>query len=729
MEAAERRRPAARPGRAHFRRLSIALVAAAPLLTIFFWLCLIYGFEAWGTVAPWLQSDEFERTQLSRAVAATGHEARRTMPHAFDSLYVYLIAPAWWIDNTARAYEVAKAIGVVTMTSVVFPTYLLARMLVSRRWALFAAVGAATIPALAYSSMLLLEPLAYPWAALCFYLLAKALATRRPRWVAAAALACLIAPRVRGQLAVIIGGAALAAVTFWFVGEGGSRLRRNWTRWDWVGFVMLAICALTVLDVIAAHHSAIWQLSTQDHQGRMIRDGLWAAGALTIGVGVLPTIAGLAALVKPRYEPWSREQRAFTSVAGAMFVVFPVYGAVKAAFVSTLGLTDLIERNIIYLAPLLFVGTALVFEQRRARLSAIVAATAFAIYVVTTTPYHIDIPVYFDAPGLAILPGFDRLFGLTSNGATILLIALALASAATLAYVRFTRARSGAVVAAVAAGFVVAWNMYGEVSFARSAHKYADTNLSTLPRPLDWVDRSVPRGTQVYYFGQSIDDGGDILQLEFWNRTVQHIWSTDGTAPGPGPTVVPDVVAPDGRLKPSQGVQYMVADSGVSPVGQVIARKIHHGGRGARAWTLLRITPPLRIRRTVEGIYPDGWGKPITALNQYSLPGTAPHLVKVHVSRSGAAARYPATVRVSVGQLALSGPPGERRPYLASTLSTGTLHVRNNLNHVFVLKAPPPPFRVETSVTPFPHERDPSIGDPRDLGANISYSVTPSASH
>ena len=46
-------------------------------------------------------------------------------------------------------------------------------------------------------------------------------------------------------------------------------------------------------------------------------------------------------------------------------------------------------------------------------------------------------------------------------------------------------------------------------------------------------------------------------------------------------------------------------------------------------------------------------------------------------------------------------------------------------DHTFVFDAPPAPFRVETSVTPFPHDRDPTIGDPRNLGANVDYSVTP----
>src|SRR5436305_3507813 len=188
------------------------------------------------------------------------------MPHAFDSLYVYLIAPAWWIHETSQAYGVAKAIGVATMAAVVFPTYLLARTLVSRNWALFAAAGAAMIPALAYSSMLLIEPLAYPWAALCFYLVARALATRRPAWIGGAVAACAIAPLVRSQLIVIVAGAMAAAVFFWFIGEGGRRVRRNWSTWDWVGFVVLAICIASLVDVIAAHRYGVWAVVTQREQ-------------------------------------------------------------------------------------------------------------------------------------------------------------------------------------------------------------------------------------------------------------------------------------------------------------------------------------------------------------------------------------------------------------------------------------------------------------------------------
>jgi hypothetical protein len=703
-------------------RVRAALGVAFPIVTLYLWLCLLYGWEAWRSLTPWLNSDEFEHAQLSRAVASTGHEAWRTVPHKFDSLYVYLIAPAWWLHDTAQSYGVAKGIGVAAMAAVVFPTYGLARMLVSKRWAMFAAAAATLIPALAYSSMLMIEPVAYPWATLCFYLLAQAFVTRRAAWITAAAVACLAAPLVRLQLVTVVAGGVAAAAIFWFAGAGGQRLRRNWGVWHWAGFVVLAICAAGLLDVVVAHYSHVWSVATESRGSQMLEYGLRSAGALTIGLGVLPMVAGLTALAVPRREPPSRERRAFTSLVIAMVASFGLYAAAKAAYVSTLGVTGFVERNLIYLAPLLFVATALVLERRRAPLIPLLAATAFTLYLVATTPYHMEISAFFDAPGLAVLPGLHRAFGLTPTGAKVLLIAMTLGSAALLVFLCFSSQVIAATVAVVAAGTLLFWNAYGEISFARSAHKVAGAQLDKMPRPLDWVDRAVPGGTQVYYLGQSIDAPEDLLQLEFWNRSVQHLWSTDGTAPGPGPTLTPDLVSPDGRLEPGSGVEYVIADSGVSPVGHVVERKVHRGGRGDRTWALVHITPPLRLRQSIEGVYPDGWGKPQTALNQFSLAKKGASIVKVHVFRTEAAQRYPATVRVTLGTLVPAATGGS--PSIATVIATRRLHVRNELDHEFVFHAPPAPFRVETSVTPFPHDRDPRIGDPRELGANVVYTVT-----
>src|SRR5207244_11321634 len=130
----------AAPARTRLERWSSAL----PVLTVFAWLCLVYGVEAWLHGTPWLFTDELETAQLSRAIAATGHAARRGQPHPFGSLYTYLIAPAWWLHSVLDAYSTIKYLGVAVMTSVVFPAYWLARTIVSPRPALFAEVGRAS---------------------------------------------------------------------------------------------------------------------------------------------------------------------------------------------------------------------------------------------------------------------------------------------------------------------------------------------------------------------------------------------------------------------------------------------------------------------------------------------------------------------------------------------------------------------------------------------------------
>src|SRR5438067_1925958 len=59
------------------RTLADRFLAAFPLLAVFFWLCVVYAWEAWRHGSPWLFGDELELTQLSRAIATTGHAARR----------------------------------------------------------------------------------------------------------------------------------------------------------------------------------------------------------------------------------------------------------------------------------------------------------------------------------------------------------------------------------------------------------------------------------------------------------------------------------------------------------------------------------------------------------------------------------------------------------------------------------------------------------------------------
>ena len=168
-------------------------------------LAALYAWQASRRVSPTIFSDEIEFTQISRGIAENGVPSRRGEPSGFDSLYTYLVAPAWWLDDPRPAWEAAKLIGVLTMTAAIFPAYALARFVVSRPWALAAAIVAVAAPPLAYAPYLLEEPLAYPISTAALWAdRGRASRSRRVRRLALAAALCLVAPLVRGELAVLL---------------------------------------------------------------------------------------------------------------------------------------------------------------------------------------------------------------------------------------------------------------------------------------------------------------------------------------------------------------------------------------------------------------------------------------------------------------------------------------------------------------------------------------------
>jgi hypothetical protein len=720
------------------RRLSGVL----PLITIYAWLCLLYGWESWGERTPWNFTDEVERAQLSRAIATTGRAARRGAAASPESFYSYLIAPAWWLHDTGTSYGVIKAIGVAVMTASIFPAYGLARMLVSRRAALLAATAVAAIPALIYTSLLALEPLAYAWTVLCFWLIVKALTTRGRWWIAASVIASLAAPAMRSELQVIPVAYVAAVAIFWFTGEGGARWRRAWSIRDWAGFAVLVAGALIVLNAFASHHSGELVTATQEYRDRMLPYSLWAAGAVMIGIGVLPVVAGLAALFPTNWTRRPRAERAFIAVAIPSLLAFGYYTAIKATFLSTVLTVGVAERNLMYVAPLLLIATALFFERRQAHPLALAGAAAFALYLIQTTPYHMEVHFYGDAPGLSILQSANRVLAFTPHDAKIVLVlVLALSIGVTVAAVAW---RGGAVrnAIAVAGVFVLAWCLTGQITGARASHEAGTQLLENFPAPYDWIDRAT-NGAPTAFIGQRIDNGPEgIWLLEFWNRSIQGMYSTDGTTIGPGPSRYAALVSTNGALDVDPKFKYAVTNEGVNLVGRVVEVQQHYVGGAASPWTLFRVTRPMRLLNSVEGIFPDGWigktrvyskepGGPnyaTSAYTQFATPGNRPGYLVVVVSRQGGGKEVPARVRVRVGTVRLDPTSfGFNSPLIDKVITERRLYVRRNLYKEFVIPAPPAPFRAELKVAPLfsPHDLNPANGDRRVLGAQVSYKFVP----
>ena len=702
--------------------------AAAPVLAIFLAACTLYGWLAWRHGTPWLFTDELENSQLSRAIAATGEPARRGEPLHRISLYAYLLAPVWWIHSTAAAYAAAKYLDVVVMASAVFPTYLLARTVVARPAALFAALGAVSVPALAYSSFLVEEPLAYPWAALTLLLIARALATQRRSLVAAAGAASLVAPLVRNQLVVLVAVYALAAL--WLVWTSGwaRERRRVWSRWDWAGTLMLLLGVVIVANAFIGHHSLEWEQTTRLWKDRMVDYGLWAAGALTIGLGVFPVVAGLAGAWRPRDEARTPNDRAFAATFASAVGAFGFYAAVKAAWISTTYGTVVVERNLIYLVPLLFVSTAVVLERRRVRLIALAGAAGLVTYLVTATPYKMDSHFYYDASGLAILSWLNRTFAWTPGRAEAALLWMVIASVVVVALTRLPRLyeRGARQLLGAAVVLTFAWTLTGAIVGARASNSFSDDFLRNLPKQLDWVDRATGRQPTLY-LGQHIADANGVWLLEFWNRGIDKVWSIDGSAPGPGPTLTPDITTRYGELSNDPGYRYAVADRGVYLVGDVIAEQPRNG------WRLYRLAPPLRLERSVTGVFSDGWmgvqrDEPASVTATYSRFATEENragTVFVTVSRKGfcSSADKPGRVLIQVGELGI-GP--DRHPAIRKVTQERSWTVHSCAERTFPIPTPRPPFHVTVTVTPpfVPSRLDPNVTDTRQLGAQVAFSFT-----
>jgi hypothetical protein len=706
------------------RTLSDRLLAAVPLVSIYVWLSIVYAFEAWKHVTPWLFTDELETTQISRAIADTGHPARRGVSYPLHQLYPYFLAPIWLIHNVATAYSGIKYLDVFVMTSVAFPTYFLARMLVRKGWALFAAAGAAAIPSLAYSSWIVEETWAYPYAALCFFLLVKAYVEKRRGWVIAALIAAAIAPLVRSELVVIPVTIVFASLLVAWTSEWGRRRRANWVIGDYIGTFVLAAGAVILVSGIASHHSLSWYSVTTYWKHRIFVLGDWAAGSLAIGLGVLPLVFGLAALWPVRGEERTRPLRMFRCVAAGGIIAFGLYTGMKAAYLSTVFATRVEERNLIYIAPLLFIGTALVLDRRRVNLAALAVAAAYGFYLVVGTPFQMGVQLYSDALGFAILQQANRYYEWTPVTAQWLLIGILVVGTALLAAATIVRrgawiAAGGAIVVGVA---ILAWNVTGEISAAAGTVSISRQLEATLRHPFTWVDQ-VAKGKPTIYLAQGVADPNPEWELEFWNRSITSVQSLDGTLGGPGPSGTPNTTA-DGRVywsldpaNPGATYAYAVEDwPCVDFAGPVAAIHRYNGGADTlKEWRLIKLSKPNRLRAECTGLYADGWSGPNDSA-YYRFVASKPGWLRIRISRQN----WPSTpVDIQLATVTSK----YREPALGRVFyDKQTVAQRLKTEEVWV-HTPAERFGAHVVVVNkfVPHDIDPRIGDPRTLGAQVDY--------
>jgi uncharacterized membrane protein (DUF485 family) len=709
------------------------LEGLVPLLGAYLLLSTLYAWQAWRRETPTIFTDELELTQLARSIADTGHAARRGDPYGFSSLVPWLTAPFWWLEPVSSAYEALKTVQAFVMAAAIFPAFLLARMLLPEGWAYFAAVGTIAAPALSYAPILVEEPWAYPAATLALWLTVRAIDRPGRASLALAVGACLLAVLVRSQLAALLAALAFGVLALVWRTGGMRRWRATWTRWDWAGGVTLAVGAVIGIVAFLGHRSGEWETAATAWKDRMVEYGSWAGGAFAIGLGILPAIALLAMLAVPARERERPGVRAFVVVSAGAVVGFAWYAAIKGAYLSTTFSSLIVERNLVYLTPLAFVATAYLLWRAVAPVWAVLAAGAAVLAMVLWVPIDrgLDNFPYYEAHGLAILALANREFAWSLDRIELVVAVIALLATAALLAVA-TRLRPSSLGVALPVGIavaVLAWNVTAEVYAAIGEHDFSARVEANLPKPNDWVDRAAGDGS-VVLLGQRLSDNPlGVPTTEFWNRSIQKVWSVDGTGPGPGDTLTPDLQDVDGTLWPDPETDYVLATNGVEVVGPEVARN------DAANATLVRLDGPIRLRANRTGIAADGWTQGVTgdptgparaAYNRFDVSDGGLGTAVVRLSRETfcpAGVRLPGVTRVRIGELG-RGP--DKQPAIARETDSEAVYVPKCASRTIALPTPDGPWRVEVETETFvPAEVDPSSSERRALGARVSFDVIP----
>ncbi len=707
-----------------------------PLVGAYLLLATIYAWQAWRRETPTIFTDELELTQLSRSIAETGLPGRRGEGYGFSTLVPWLTAPFWWLDPVSTAYETIKLVQAFVMTTAIFPSYLLARRVVSPGWAFFAAAGAVAAPALSYAPILVEEPWAYPAATLALWLAVRAIDRPTRGSVALAIASSVLAVLIRSQLVALVGALVLAFLVLGWTSDRVRRWRSTWSRWDKASAAMLALGLVLASGAVLGQLSAEWERVLTLWKGRLVEYGAWAGGAFAIGIGILPAIALLAVLAVPASERRRPGVRAFVTVSGAAVISLGWYAALKGAYLSTEFSTLIVERNLLYLSPLAFVATALLLERLTVPGWGVVAAGAVILGMVVSVPIDrgLDSFPYYESHGLAILALANREWAWPRERIDFALVVLVVvATAALLAVATVLRRHFSVSALSLAVAVVVlCWNVTAEVYAAIGEHDLSARIETNLPKPNDWVDRAVDGGS-VVYLGQRLSSNAGPNLTEFWNRSIKKVWSVDGTGPPPGHTLTPDLVRIDGTLSPDPETDFVLVPDGVEVVGERVAVNAAAGA------SVVRLDGPIRLRANTTDIEADGWivgdrddpSVPARgAYNRFDLSGGGSGTVLVTLSRETfcpEGIRLPGVARVRIGVL---GRGDDKQPAIARVTSEETRFVPACTVRPVELPTPDVPWRVEVEIETFvPALVDPagSGGERRPLGARVSFAVLPGA--
>ncbi len=721
------------------REPSTELLLGVLLAGVLLAAAVVRGVVSSKVAAPQILCDEFIYAGIARSVAEGDGLAFRGVGLDFSYVYPALIAPAWAAEPMETTFDLVKAINVVVMTLAAIPVYLWARRLVSPLWALVAVVLVLLLPAFAFTGLVMTENAAFP--TFLAAALAVAYALERPVvWAQAVALgALLLAAVTRYQSAVLIGALVLAVPLKLLLdrqaGIPAAELRRR---------ALLHARLLGTLAAAAVVYVAYQRLQTGRWAAVLgpyedlgsgsypLRDvARWSilhAGELVFASAVVPACALVVVLAGAlRGRTRDEAERAFLAVAvPAVLLVIVQIGAFAARVAGFV-----VERYTFYVLPLLLLALVLWLGRGlpRPRWTAVGAAAGSVVAVVVLLEEFRDLLFQPSLPVNTLsLYAVQRLPQRLDGDETRAVVVIAVAAAvAALAFMLLPRP-VGRVLLPL--GVAVTLAVLARPVAGATEGLAATAHLLTGPEAA-WVDERVGAGADAALIVTPHPDvytsSGALLQLEFWNRSIDEVLLLGGSevCPLPSGSVVIDQATGEIQRVLPQGTErvddpYVVVQRGTAVHGELLAQG---GPELTIPLSLYRVIPPLRIEHATDGIYTDGWMSADATYSRYAAPAGG-GTMEISLSRTAwTGPDVPGRTRIRLGRLT-SDAAGV--PKLVDVTTTRwTIH--SGAARTFQLPAPPPPFRVEVHIEPTFSPAEFGFGDTRQLGAQVGFTYVPAA--
>jgi hypothetical protein len=561
------------------------------------------AFRAWAAVevpVPWIAPDEMIYGILGRNLWLHGSLTILGGPTPYYSLLTPLLVgfplAAWGLGT---GYDVLQGLQAFVMSLAAVPVYLWARTLVPRRNALAAAALTLATPVLAYSGLLMTEVLFYPLLVTAAWAGAEAIArpTRRNQVLVLIAFVAVCATRI--QAVVLVPALATAAVLDAAIAHSWDRLRRHVPVAAGFGVLVVAWAAWRLASGKAALGGYDVVATTSYSVGSAAHFVLYHAASLLILCGLFPATALALKLVEAfrRGEDDARV-RAYLVVASSLVAWLVVEVGVFASRYSD----RIVERNLIGLAPVLFIGLVLWLERgpdggyvERGIIGAL------AVVVLVLLPVGTYVNVYGTHDALTLIPLY-RLSTETSVS-TMKTVYPAVVPALALVFVLVPRRRLRWLPAALVLVLLGASVLVSRFVVDESRQQQA----IFLGGDPSWSDDD--GGERVAYLYDGEPSWPGVWQTVFWNTRIDRVYDLGArTVPGPLPqgrvAVQPDGTVAAPSLRDDQP-HYAIASNWIELAGKPVGGA-EQQGLTQKGLVLWKLDGPLRMRSETSGLQLNG---------------------------------------------------------------------------------------------------------------------------